>query len=93
MIKLEKLLNEKSNDTSKTDLEIEQKLVDIGKMVSVVCEKLMGDVANKILEINKLRLKENPPTRGVKKLAPDFLTNKDLEKGEIPKKKHRRYRW
>jgi hypothetical protein len=92
MIKLEKLLNEKSNGISKTDLEIEQKLVDIGKMVSVVCEKLMGDVANKILEINKLRLKEIPSTSGVKKLAPDFYTKKELEKGETPKKKHRRYR-
>ncbi len=86
MIKLGKIMERnKPNDVNKVDLEIEQKLVDIGKMVSVACEKLMGDVANKILEINKLRLKDNPPTRGVRDI--DLYTKKDLEKGEIPKKK------
>ena len=79
---IQKLVKE-NND--KIYLDIETKLNDITKVVSVGYEKISVDVANKVLEIEKLLQKINPPDRGVKNI--DLYTKNDLEKGEIPPKK------
>jgi len=82
MKKIFQKLVKENND--KIYLDIETKLNDITKVVSVGYEKISVDVANKVLEIEKLLQKINPPDRGVKDI--DLYTKKDLEKGEIPPK-------
>jgi len=71
-------------NNEKIYLDIEQKLNDITKIVSVGYEKISVDVDNKKLEIDKLLQKLNPPTKGVRDIG-NLYSKNDID--ELPKKR------